>query len=237
MLQRLQIWVASGAVLAGALGAPSATFAQQRCEPRPVLARIALYQELGTGQHQAIGHRQIALMIHGFAPDHFDFEVKGFDQFGRLLQNFTFTPVLVFPGGGIYGNLEVLGDHHLRFHAGAIPVPDLHVYVQDRHNPNIRTALHLGITPPVPEQDVVVIHGNPAPCRVVRRVVENPGYGTPYPTGLETHPIGYALPTPHVANPVYPVRRWRHHERSGISIRFGTSDGNSGFGFFFRDED
>lgn len=233
MMSKMKGWLTAGALLVGGTSLATPALAQY-CPQRPVLTRIELYEEVGRGQHVAIGRRQIQLMVQGIAPDRFDFEVKGFDQYGRIMPDFRFTPVLVFPGGGVLGTLEAVGGHHIRFVAGSVPVADGHVIVQDRLNPAIRTTLHFSIAAPEPEPVIVYSRSH---CRSEAVVYA--------PAPVEHHPVGYAVPTPHVVAPVVPAyregyrgrghwgRREDRDERTRFSIGFGARDGNEFFRFFF----
>lgn len=230
MLSTLKKMVASGAMMAAAAGYAAPAMA---CD-EPELSRIVLYEELGNGRHAAIGDRQIQLFVHDAGPDHFDFEVKGVDQYGRFMNDFEFSPQLLFPGGGEFGTLQPLSGFHFRFHTGQIPVADIHVTVRDAYRRYIGATLHLGIAPPpvvVYEPEPVVVYQPQPSCHRHPVVVTQPVY-------VQPQPVGYYIPPPQVVveqpRPYYrPVRR--SHSGFGFNIRVG--DGSTRFGFFGYGQD
>ena len=232
MLSTLKKMVASGAMMAAAA---SYALPAMACD-EPELSRVVLYEEVGHGRHVAIGDRQIQLFVHGSGPDHFDFEVKGVDQYGRLMENFEFAPQLFFPGNGAYGTLQPLSGYHFRFHTGLYPVADIHATVRDQYHPYIGATLHLGIAPPpvVYEPEPVVVYPQ-QPVYTTRQVVVYPQQ----PVYVEPQPVGYYIPTPHqhhgYPRPVYQPRR---SPRSGFGFNIRVGEGSTRFGFFgYGDED
>ena len=227
MLKSLKNLARAGVMLGATLGFAAPALAGHD----PVLTRIRLYYEHGRGVHHPIGNEQIHLTVHGYGNDHFDFEVKGIDQYGRFLPNCSIQPELVFPGNGVLGTLEFLGDNHFRFHTGSVPVADTHVIVRDHLRPHIQAALHISIAEPVlvhPRPTVVV----PAPTVVYPAPVyydpHPPVYYDPHPP-VYVHPHTPVYVHPHTPRPYVPRRSF------GLRIRLAGDDGAFGFSFFGAD--
>ncbi len=222
MRHTMKNWMAAGAV---AIGSWFATTPAQAGHEPIYLTRIAIYEEVGHGRHVAIGNRQLHLTVRGYGNDSFEFEIKGFDQYNRMMPDFAFSPELIFPAGPAFGTLRHLGGHHWRFQTGSIPTADLHLTVRDRNNRNIGARVHVAIAAPPP----VVVYEE-APVVVYRQCEPAP------------RPIGYVIPTPHPVHVVHPrahhpqpIDRRRAYHRSsgsGFGIRISGGDGHSSFGFF-----
>lgn len=227
MLKTLRKWFALGGMLVAAAGV--ATPAQAQSCREPELARLAAYEESSCGRHILIEGRPIQLFVHDFGRDHFTFEIKGFDEYGRLMPDYAFAPVVRMPAGG-FGKIESTGGYHFRFHAGRQPVENLPIKIEDRHRPWVSTKIFVSILPPpqpepvvyYPPQQIVV---QPAPIYVPapQPVI----YVQPAPVPVCPTPV-YVQPTPRHGH-------WRHghdRDRSGFGFTIQTSDHDGGS--FFR---
>ncbi|MBI4617749.1 MAG: hypothetical protein HY720_29320 [Planctomycetes bacterium] len=121
----------------------------QQPEPGPgPVSRIVLFVQRVGGWRPVDDLGTIALHIGGCPHSHFDFAVRGYDEYGNELPRFVFDPRIGYAGdGGNYAVLEPLGDGVYRFHVRSEPASELEITIYDPRYSGVWANFYVDILP------------------------------------------------------------------------------------------